>query len=249
MASSTAVWRGLQISSLFLISALLLLLSLHHNRLGFGIQINQNALTNRRTSPDPAPISHGLTNTPKSIALPFGRQDHTFNFSSPSEHYRLHERADPPANYAALVCKGGKFLDAIKAAFEGSTPGISFPESELENGWSKTSEVDEEKMENIENIERRWKGTFDALFGGYPPASDIKPVILVQDKEYDTILDDHITVSPTNPCLPLLLLDLTSRNPPTRNLKASTIPTGSSPCRQSPTVQPSVSSIATRRSP
>ncbi|KAL9627283.1 MAG: hypothetical protein Q9204_006679, partial [Flavoplaca sp. TL-2023a] len=91
----------------------------------------------------------------------------------------------------------GEFLDAIKAAFEGSTPGISFPESELENGWTKTSEVDEEKKENIENIERRWKGTFDALFGGYPPASDIKPVILVQDKEYDTILDDHIT-DPTN---------------------------------------------------
>ncbi|KAL8863742.1 MAG: hypothetical protein Q9215_004829 [Flavoplaca cf. flavocitrina] len=201
MGFATAAWRGLQVSSILLISALLLLLSLNHGRLGFGNQISQNTLTNRQAVSHPAPINQALTSLPKSIALPFGRPDHTANFSSNLDYHRLFERANPPANYAALICKGGQFLDAIKAAFEGSTPGISFPESELENGWSKTSEVDEEKMENIENIERRWKGTFDALFGGYPPASDIKPVILVQDKEYDTILDDHITVSPTNPCL------------------------------------------------
>ncbi|KAL8643708.1 MAG: hypothetical protein Q9226_008170 [Calogaya cf. arnoldii] len=184
MATSTAIWRGLQGCVVLLISALLLLLALNSES-----EVSQTTLTDRRADLEVVPTTQGSTSVPKSIALAFGRQHHAVNFSSPLDHHSLFERADPPSNYAALVCKGAIFLESIKAAFEGTTPGISFPESELENGWTKTSEVEED---DLEAIERRWKGTFDALFGAYPPQSDIKPVILVQNKEYDTILDDHV---------------------------------------------------------
>lgn len=190
MATSTAIWRSLQGFVVLLISAVLLLLTLD-----FGSEVSQTTLTDRRADLEVVPTKQGSTSVPKSIALPFGRQHHAVNFSSPLDHHSLFERADPPSNYAALVCKGGIFLESIKAAFEGSTPGISFPESELENGWTKTTEVEEE---DLEAIERRWKGTFDALFGAYPPQSDIKPVILIQNKEYDTILDDHVDVRHRN---------------------------------------------------
>lgn len=195
MTFSTAVWRGLQ-GFVLLISALLSLFYAYHICLDFGNQVSQDVLTNRQADSNHTPVKRGLTSFPKSIALPFGRQDHIVNFSSPSEHHKLLKRADPPADYTALVRRGGKFLDAIRAALGGSTPGISFPESELDNGWTKTSKFDEE---DLDAIERRWKGTFDALFGGYPPSTDIKPVILVQDKEYNTILDDQITASPLDP--------------------------------------------------
>ncbi|KAL8994778.1 MAG: hypothetical protein Q9169_005340 [Polycauliona sp. 2 TL-2023] len=194
MARSTASWRGLQGCSILIASALLLLLTVYHGFVGFGTQVSPNRAVSREADTIDLPASQYPANLPRSIASPVGRLDHTVNFSSPVEHHTLCARADPPRNYADLICKGEKFLNAIKAAFEGSTPTISFPESELDNGWTKTSEVDDD---DLEAIQRRWKGTFEALFGAYPPETDIKPVILVQDKEYDTIIDDHID-KPTN---------------------------------------------------
>lgn len=181
MTTSTAVWRVLAL----LVPAILLLLNAYHGTLDFRSEVSRTTLTDQRAD------LGGPTSGLKRIALHFGRQHHAVDFSSTSDHQSLIKRADPPSNYAALVCKGGLLLESIKAAFEGSIPGISFPESELDNGWTKTSEVEEE---DVEAVERRWKGTFDELFGAYPPKPDIKPVILVQNKDYDTILDDHVDV-------------------------------------------------------
>ena len=187
MATSTAVWRVFAL----LVPAILLLLTAYHGTLEFRSEVSRTTLADQRADLGVVPTEQGPTSGLKRIALHFGLQHHAVDFSSSSDHQSLIERADPPSNYAALVCKGGLLLESIKAAFEGSTPGISFPESELDNGWTKTSEVEEE---DVEAVERRWKGTFDELFGAYPPKPDIKPVILVQNKDYDTILDDHVDV-------------------------------------------------------
>ncbi|KAL8961139.1 MAG: hypothetical protein Q9193_002266 [Seirophora villosa] len=185
MATSTVVWRIVAI----LVPAVLLLLFTYHGTLDFGNEVSQIILTDRPVDLEVVPTEQGDTNVPTSTDLPFGRHHHAVGFPSPLKHRLLFKRADPPPNYADWVCTGGALLEKIKASFEGSTPGISFSDKELENGWTKTTEVDEDEGKAIE---RRWKDTFNDLFGAYPPQSDIKPVLLNQDKEYDTILDKHI---------------------------------------------------------
>ncbi|KAL8648269.1 MAG: hypothetical protein Q9210_005093 [Variospora velana] len=123
----------------------------------------------------------------------FSRHD-IVNVSSRLGHLTLVKRA-PPRGYNSLICAGDKYLTAVKAAFEGTTPSKQLdPKELLNNGWTRTTTATEN---NYAGVEARWKAAFEGLFGqsrGYPPRSEIKPVSLNQDKAYTTVLEKHIDV-------------------------------------------------------
>ncbi|KAL8749338.1 MAG: hypothetical protein Q9184_006848 [Pyrenodesmia sp. 2 TL-2023] len=132
-----------------------------------------------------------------STGLCFGCHDHDLDSSSKVDHPVLLKRAGVPPGYSNLICAGAKYLETIKAAFDGKHPGREFRPEELDNGWSRTPNIDKE---DVVGVERRWKPTFQGLFGqtrGYPPQSEIKPIRLVQDKSYTTFLDRDLD-EPTN---------------------------------------------------
>ncbi|KAL8829404.1 MAG: hypothetical protein Q9170_006179 [Blastenia crenularia] len=137
------------------------------------------------------------TSTIKGFASHLRRQEHIDNVSSSTYHLPLIKRINPPTGYVRLVCEGDKYLTEIKAAFDGKTPGKQFPLKELDNGWTKTTTADDTELTRVE---ARWKTAFEGLFGqmkGYPPRSEIKPVNLIQEKAYTTLLDKHVD-KPTN---------------------------------------------------
>ncbi|KAL8732783.1 MAG: hypothetical protein Q9166_002565 [cf. Caloplaca sp. 2 TL-2023] len=189
MAVTAASRRSLQAFAVLLVSALLLLLSTFCGLLNPNHGLNQNSLVNRQLPIEP--VHAFTTRNARSVGLPFGRQDFALNFSSSIVDPPLLKRAPlpEPRGYRNLICEGGKYLEAIKAAFEGKTPSKHVPLEELDNGWTKSSVTDDE---DFAGVERRWKSVFESLFGkerGYPPQDQIKAVNLIQDKRYQTNLD------------------------------------------------------------
>ncbi|KAL8939357.1 MAG: hypothetical protein Q9216_003396 [Gyalolechia sp. 2 TL-2023] len=190
MINIAAGRRSLQGQAVILISALLLILCAYRGAFDFSNEVSQNTLNSSQPDVEVLPAVSDHEGASTNAPLLFD-QGSDVNDSLPLDYSTLVERADAPANYANLVCKGSQFLVKIRESFEGSSPGISFSQSELDNGWTTTTEVEEEEKNAWK---RRWQGAFDGLFGGYPPDSDIKPVIYTQDKAYDTMLDVHVNI-------------------------------------------------------
>ncbi|KAL8896243.1 MAG: hypothetical protein Q9207_007800 [Kuettlingeria erythrocarpa] len=168
---------------LLLVSYLVLLISTHRGPSGLTHGADQNPSIGTLLA---LGVSSRAVN---SLGFLFGRQDQNSNHSSGVDHPILVKRSRPPPGYSDLICAGGKYLETIKAAFDGKHPGKEFTPEELNNGWSTTPKIDEE---DVVGVERRWKTTFQGLFGqtrGYPLQSEIKPISLVQDKKYTTFLD------------------------------------------------------------
>ncbi|KAL9027581.1 MAG: hypothetical protein Q9196_003914 [Gyalolechia fulgens] len=133
----------------------------------------------------------------KGNSLPLELRDCTT--SSPSRRHlpdRL-TRGGAPRGYGKLIGQGDHYLHTITAAFAGRYPGKEFAPTELENGWTKSTTLDET---DLGGVEFRWKAAFESLFGrskGYPPPSQIKSISLVQDKPYTTFLGKRVN-KPTN---------------------------------------------------
>ncbi|KAL8681437.1 MAG: hypothetical protein Q9186_002442 [Xanthomendoza sp. 1 TL-2023] len=174
-----------------LVSTILLLLSIFHSFFipSHGLASSQESLANRQLPTDS--IHAFATRDTQSIGLPFGRQDLALNFTSAFTDQPVSKRAPvrEPPGYRNFVCTGEKYLEAIKAAFEGRTPVKRIPPQELNNGWTKQNVYTEDQ--EFESVEKRWKAAFEDLFGrdrGYPPRNQIKPINLIQDQRYQTVL-------------------------------------------------------------
>lgn len=175
---------------LFLISILVLLVSTHR-----GASESSHGLDQKPSVGTLLALNVVASNAINSLGLSFGRRDRNINSSSEVHQLTLTKRAEPPPGYSDFISVGGKYLETIKAAFDGKHPGKEFTPDELDNGWSSTPKIDEE---DVVGVERRWETTFQGLFGqtrGYPPQSEIKPISLVQDKKYTTFLDRDLDVS------------------------------------------------------
>lgn len=217
MSTHPALRRRLQYIVALFVPAFLLLFSTYR-----GASLSNYGANQVPSVVETLPTFDVSTSTVKGIGLPVGRPDHTGNLSSHLDHLALFKRIREPLGYGRMICEGDKYLKMIKVAFNGQSPAKEFLLKELDNGWTKTTAVDDE---DAAGAERRWKLAFEGLFGqtrGYPPRAEIKPVMLRQDKAYVTFLDKDISVSWFQSCRDCLLMEHPCRRQRTLILMACT---------------------------
>ena len=189
MATSTAVWRIVAL----LISAVLLLLTAYHGTLDLGNRVTQTTLTGRGADLEVVPTKKGSTASPKSAALPFGRPDHTVNFSSPSGHYikrdpqyrskyllETHSKRAGKEHYDAAKKQGDIAYAEMQAAFDGCTKEVQdFDPSAFENGWTR-------KQDSKSVPEQTWQDVIKQVAGeAKTPTSDTSFYVnIVHDKDF-----------------------------------------------------------------
>ncbi|KAL8871773.1 MAG: hypothetical protein Q9198_007344 [Flavoplaca austrocitrina] len=97
------------------------------------------------------------------VALPFGRQDHAFNFSPVSKWSPIKRVLCP--QWQCLVEKGNKYIrEGVLPAFEGRSnfPTPAFTDASFkENGWQMSPPVDEP-------LPRHWEEAFKLVPEGAP---------------------------------------------------------------------------------
>lgn len=190
MFTTPAIRRSLRGVIVLLVSSLVLLAYTFHSGLQADINFNP-----KLSSVDTVSGLDILASNINNNGLPLRLRNCTANLPFRSDLLHLFKRVGTPRGYGNLICQGGNYLTTIKAAFDGKHPGKEFAPKELDNGWTKSTTLDET---DLAGVEFRWKAAFESLFGqskGYPPRSQIKQISLVQDKPYTTFLGKQVDVS------------------------------------------------------
>ncbi|KAL8935231.1 MAG: hypothetical protein Q9216_005527 [Gyalolechia sp. 2 TL-2023] len=185
--STPPIGRSLRGIIVLLVSTLVLLAYVFRS----GIEATDN-VTSKAPSVHTVPALDISTSDHKGNNLPFRLRDCGSYFPSRLHVSHLLKRAGAPRGYGNLICQGDNYLKTIKAAFDGKYPGKEFAPKELDNGWTKSTTLDET---DFARVEFRWKPAFESLFGqskGYPSRSQIKTVSLIQDKPYTTFLGKQV---------------------------------------------------------
>ncbi|KAI4252192.1 MAG: hypothetical protein LQ352_004428 [Teloschistes flavicans] len=130
------------------------------------------------------------------VALRFGRPDHPLEFSQP--HVPHGKRASSSLTYQSAVCKGQEYynmvLDTYAKADEDpkNNQGTEFGESDIDNGWSRTT------IPWGEDMRQDWQGAFSSIAAeaGPQPSADLTKIQLRQDTEFTSVKGNAV---PSNP--------------------------------------------------
>ncbi|KAL8952359.1 MAG: hypothetical protein Q9222_001721 [Ikaeria aurantiellina] len=170
------------VAIVLLISALVLLLSASHGFLDSWTWSNARRTLDHHLRPAKlVPAVSESSNSIKSFALPFGREDVAFNFSSFAVKSVLSRPASNPEHwsYQQLVDEGGRYLEAIQAAFDGQPPQTRITLEDLDRHPPK--EQVQYTDNALDDINRRWSEPFMELFGrGFPPQGQLRQTQLLQ---------------------------------------------------------------------
>ncbi|KAL8730527.1 MAG: hypothetical protein Q9166_003976 [cf. Caloplaca sp. 2 TL-2023] len=134
------------------------------------------------------------SNLSKSLSLPFGRRDHTFEFSS----HRIRAKRTLSEPFQCLVAKGKQYYEeGVLPAFDGqsrfpnpfSGGGESTIEDQLsDSGW--TSNDDNARLGN------HWKDAFRGVAGGIPDDNtDVIRIFLDQSEDFTNDYGDQRATS------------------------------------------------------
>ncbi|KAL8938632.1 MAG: hypothetical protein Q9211_003116 [Gyalolechia sp. 1 TL-2023] len=124
----------------------------------------------------------------KGNSLPLELRDCTTN--SPSRGHlpdRL-TRGGAPRGYGKLIGQGDHYLHTIAAAFDGRYPGKEFAPTELENGWTKSTTLDETDLGgggvSVEGSLRISLWPIEGLSATIPDQIHLKPTNAYSDGLY-----------------------------------------------------------------
>ena len=144
--------RSLQGFILLLISALLLLIPAYHGAFEFKHGSPKASFTKRQLDLETVLAVPVSTLPLKSIGLPFGRQDHTVNFTTKSEDHvkrytkqhlkhvtQRHVKRGPKEDFDFHKGQGDIAYDQMVAACESSAQ--DFEPSALGNGWTRQKDI------------------------------------------------------------------------------------------------------------
>ncbi|KAL8685938.1 MAG: hypothetical protein Q9218_007453 [Villophora microphyllina] len=143
-------------------------------------------------------VSAGLNSSivdTTSIALHFGRADRPFEFSQP--HVPHLKRASPTLTFQTAKCNGEKYYKRIRDTYAAANDdpknnqGAEFGESDINNGWSRTTEA------WTDDMRQDWEGAFKHIADetGAQPSADLTKIRLRQDTKFTNKMGNVIEVS------------------------------------------------------
>lgn len=135
----------------------------------------------------------------RSIALPYGHENYSHNFSTLFAQPLLVKRAPyTPLTYEQAICNGEKLLDRINQVQQGTAPGgQDFGEDDLKNGWTQLPTMHHE-------MDAEWDKWFDEVIDRVPGRNEISSIKVINDKGFRSASGQNRVSSPSILSAPIL---------------------------------------------